>query len=173
MTRLLLPLLLFMVVATMLALGMRRDPRALPSALIDRPLPDFEQRQLDEPGRRFSPATMQGRVWLLNVWASWCEPCREELPALRQFATRDDIALIGLNYKDQDGPARALLAGIGNPYQLSAVDADGRIGMDLGVQGVPETFVIDAQGRVRFRHQGPVTAQVWRERLMPVVRSLQ
>lgn len=173
MSRLMWPLAVFLLLAALLALGMRRDPRALPSALIDRPLPAFEQQLLDDPALRFSPQSMRGQVWLLNVWASWCEPCRDELPTLRQLGGRDHMALVGLNYKDQLPAARALLGRVGNPYQLSAVDQEGRTGLDLGVQGVPETFVIDAQGRVRYRHQGPVTEQVWRERLMPVVRALQ
>lgn len=171
--RFLIPLGLFLVLALMLGLGLDRDPRVLPSALIDRPAPAFVRPLLDAPDQRFGTAAMKGKVWMLNVWASWCEPCRQELPTLRQLAARDGVPLYGLNYKDQDEPALALLAGVGNPYRASAVDADGRVGMDFGVQGVPETFLIDAQGRVRLRHQGPVTAEVWRDKLMPAMKALQ
>lgn len=171
--RYLLPLLAFLGLALLLGLGLQRDPRLLPSALLDQPAPAIDRPLLHDPQQRFDSTQLQGRVWLLNVWASWCEPCRSELPALKVLAARDGVALYGLNYKDRDAPARALLAQVGNPYLGSAVDADGRIGMDYGVQGVPETFVIDAAGLVRYRHLGPVDAQVWREQLMPVVRSLQ
>ncbi|MDH0868412.1 DsbE family thiol:disulfide interchange protein [Mitsuaria sp. GD03876] len=169
--RYLLPLAVFLGLALMLAFGLDRDPRVLPSALLDRPAPVFERPLLEDASRRFGTASMQGRPWMLNVWASWCEPCRAELPALREFAARDDVALYGLNYKDQDDAARALLGAVGNPYRASAVDADGRVGLDFGVQGVPETFVIDAHGRVRYRHQGPVTAEVWRDKLLPALRA--
>lgn len=171
--RFLLPLLAFLGLAVVLALGLQRDPRALPSALLDRPAPAINLPLLDEPQHRFNMDQQRGHVWLLNVWASWCGPCREELPALKVLTARDKVPLIGLNYKDDVAQARLLLQSVGNPYLGSAVDADGRIGMDYGVQGVPETFVIDAAGRIRYRHTGPVTAEIWRDQLMPVVRSLQ
>lgn len=169
----LVPLLAFLCLAVVLTLGLQRDPRALPSALIDRPLPAIDRPLLHAPQRQFDGAALQGSVWLLNVWASWCGPCQEELPALNVLAARDQVPLYGLNYKDKEAPAMALLARVGNPYRSSAVDADGRIGMDLGVHGVPETFVIDKAGRVRYRHLGPVNAEVWQNQIMPVVRSLQ
>lgn len=171
--RFLLPLLGFLGLALVLGLGLQRDPRALPSALLDRPAPAIARPLLDAPTRRFDSAELKGRVWMLNVWASWCEPCRTEMPALKALAGQDGVPLIGLNYKDQDTQALALLQRAGNPYLVSAVDADGRVGMDFGVQGVPETFIIDAAGRVRLRHQGPVTAAIWRDKLMPVVKALQ
>lgn len=171
--RYLLPLLVFIGLAAALALGLQRDPRALPSALIDQPAPAIDRPLLHDPARRLDTAQLRGQVWLLNVWASWCEPCRAELPALKVLSARDGVPLFGLNYKDADVPARRMLDQVGNPYLASAVDADGRVGMDFGVRGVPETFVIDGAGRVRFRHAGPVTAEVWREQLMPVVRSLK
>ncbi|SEK97632.1 cytochrome c biogenesis protein CcmG, thiol:disulfide interchange protein DsbE [Roseateles sp. YR242] len=157
----------------MLAMGLTRDPRALPSVLLDQPAPEFQRPLLGDPSQQLSSTALRGHVWLLNVWASWCGPCREELPGLRQWAQLDGVTVYGLNYKDKPEAAQAMLTNIGNPYRASAVDADGRVGMDYGVQGVPETFVIDAQGRIRYRHQGPVTEAIWRERLMPVIRSLQ
>lgn len=171
--RFLLPLLAFMGLAIVLGLGLQRDPRALPSALLDRPAPRIALPLLDAPERNFDVAQMRGKVWMLNVWASWCGPCREELPVLKVLAARDSVPLFGLNYKDDIAQAKLLLQGVGNPYLASAVDTDGRVGIDYGVQGVPETFVIDGAGRVRYRHTGPVTADIWRERLMPVIRSLQ
>ena len=171
--RFLLPLLAFLALAVVLGLGMRHDPRALPSALVDQPAPAINLPLLHAPQQRLDTARLRGQVWLLNVWASWCEPCRAELPALKVLATRDAVPLYGLNYKDRDAAARKLLAQVGNPYVASAVDTDGRVGMDFGVHGVPETFVIDATGRVRLRHTGPVTAEVWRDKLMPAVRTLR
>ena len=171
--RFILPLLMFLALAAVLALGLQRDPRALPSALLERPAPAIALPLLDTPARNFDMAQMRGQVWMLNVWASWCGPCREEMPALKVLAGRDAVPLVGLNYKDDPAQARQLLQRIGNPYLASALDADGRVGMDYGVQGVPETFVIDAEGRIRYRHKGPVTAEVWREQLLPVVLSLR
>ncbi|MEG0412834.1 MAG: DsbE family thiol:disulfide interchange protein [Comamonas sp.] len=171
--RFMLPLAVFLGLAVMLGLGLQRDPRALESALLDQPVPIFDLPLLDDQGARLTPQTLRGKVWLLNVWASWCAPCRQELPILVEMSRKDQIAIYGLNYKDQSSKAQALLRVAGNPYVASAVDADGRVGMDFGIHAVPETFVIDAQGRVRYRHLGPVTQQVWDEKIMPVVRAVQ
>lgn len=167
------PLIAFLALAVVLVLGLQRDPRVLPSALIDQPLPMIGSPLLQQPDQRFDGVQLRGQVWMLNVWASWCGPCQEELPALNVLAARDRVPLHGLNYKDKSAPALAMLARFGNPYRSSAVDADGRVGMDLGVHGVPETFVIDASGRVRYRHLGPVNSEVWNTKLMPVVKALQ
>ncbi|MEG1101021.1 MAG: DsbE family thiol:disulfide interchange protein [Comamonas sp.] len=171
--RFMLPLAVFLGLAVMLGMGLQRDPRALESALLDQPVPIFDLPLLDDQGARLTPQTLRGKVWLLNVWASWCAPCRQELPILVEMSRKDQIAIYGLNYKDQSSKAQALLRVAGNPYVASAVDADGRVGMDFGIHAVPETFVIDAQGRVRYRHLGPVTQQVWEEKIMPVVRAVQ
>ena len=168
-----LPLAIFLGLAVMLGLGLQRDPRALPSALLEQPAPAIALPLLEDSSQRLELQSMRGQVWLLNVWASWCGPCRQELPVLAEFSQRDRIPVYGLNYKDQPDKARALLRVAGNPYRASAVDADGRVGMDFGIQGVPETFVIDGQGRVRFRHTGPVTAEIWRDQLLPVIRKVQ
>lgn len=167
------PFALFLALVLLLGSGLRRDPQVLPSALIDRPAPAIDRPLLHAPQRQLQVDALRGRVWLLNVWASWCAPCREELPLLATLGARDGVAIYGLNYKDSDAAALALLQRHGNPYLGSAVDRDGRVGMNYGVYGVPETFVIDGQGRVRYRYPGVVTADVWRERLLPVVRSLQ
>jgi len=171
--RFVIPLAVFLGLAIMLGLGLQRDPRALESALLEQPVPVFDLPVLNSADVRFNPQTLQGKVWLLNVWASWCAPCRQELPILVEMSRKDQIEIYGLNYKDQPGKAQALLKVAGNPYVASAVDADGRVGMDFGIHAVPETFVIDAQGRVRYRHLGPVSQQVWDEKLMPVVRAVQ
>ncbi len=171
--RFILPLAIFLGLAVMLGLGLQRDPRALETALLNQPVPAIARPLLEDPQRQFDLQALQGKVWLLNVWASWCAPCRQELPLLAAFSRQDNIPVYGLNYKDQPEKAKALLRVAGNPYVASAVDADGRVGMDFGIQGVPETFVIDAQGRVRYRHLGPVTAEVWRDKLLPAVRAVQ
>ncbi|MEG0001290.1 MAG: DsbE family thiol:disulfide interchange protein [Comamonas sp.] len=168
-----LPLAIFLALAVMLGLGLQRDPRALQTALLDQPAPVIARPLLEDPRQPFDQAALRGQVWLLNVWASWCAPCRQELPLLVEFSRRDQVPVYGLNYKDQPDKARALLRVAGNPYVASAVDADGRTGMDFGIQGVPETFVIDGQGRVRYRHLGPVTAEVWQQKLLPVVKAVQ
>lgn len=171
--RFVLPLALFLALLLVLGFGLRRDPQLLPSALIDRPAPGIDRPLLQAPQQQLRVEALRGRVWVLNVWASWCGPCREELPLLAAVAARDGVPIYGLNYKDSESAALALLRQHGNPYVASAVDADGRVAMNYGVYGVPETFVIDGQGRVRYRHPGAVTPEVWRERLLPVVRSLQ
>ena len=168
-----LPLAIFLGLSVMLGLGLQRDPRALPSALLEQPAPAIALPLLEDPRQRLELQSMRGQVWLLNVWASWCAPCRQELPVLAELSQRDQVPVYGLNYKDQPDKARALLRVAGNPYRASAVDADGRVGMDFGIQGVPETFVIDGQGRVRFRHTGPVTAEIWRDQLLPVIREVE
>jgi len=168
-----LPFAIFLALAALLGAGLRREPAALPSARLDRPAPAIDLPLLGEPRERLQVEALRGQVWLLNVWASWCEPCREELPALSRLAPGDGVPLYGLDYKDRDDAALALLQRHGNPYLGSAVDREGRVGIDYGVYGVPETFVIDREGRIRYRHLGPVTAEVWRERLMPMVRSLR
>lgn len=171
--RFVLPLAIFLGLVVMLGLGLQRDPRALPSALLERPVPAIALPLLEDPQQRLELDSMRGQVWLLNVWASWCAPCRQELPVLLELSQRDQVPIYGLNYKDQPDKARALLRVAGNPYKASALDADGRVGMDFGIQGVPETFVIDGRGLVRFRHTGPVTPQIWSEQLMPAVRSVK
>lgn len=170
--RFVLPFVAFLALAGMLALGLNRDPRVLPSALIDRPAPAIDRPLLHDAGRDLKVDSLRGQVWVLNVWASWCAPCREELPLLMELR-KQGVALYGLNYRDQADAARGWLQRHGNPYVASAVDADGRVGIDYGVYGVPETFVIDRAGRIRHRHAGLLTAEVWRAQLLPVVRGLQ
>lgn len=172
--RFVIPLAIFLGLAVMLGLGLQRDPRAFDSALLEQPVPEFDLPVLaGEVNERFTPQSLQGKVWVLNVWASWCAPCRQELPILVQMSRKDQVAVYGLNYKDEPQKAQALLRVAGNPYVASAVDGNGRVGMDFGIHAVPETFVIDAKGQVRFRHLGPVTAEVWSQKIMPVIRTVQ
>jgi cytochrome c biogenesis protein CcmG/thiol:disulfide interchange protein DsbE len=171
--RFILPLAAFLALAVMLGLGLQRNPRDVPSALVEQAAPAIERPLLEKPEQLLSVQALHGQPWVLNVWASWCAPCRQELPVLQDMSRADQVSVYGLNYKDQPAKALALLRVAGNPYRASAVDADGRVGMDWGIQGVPETFVIDGQGRVRYRHAGPVTAEVWRERIRPVLEAVR
>ncbi len=172
MSRYLWPLGLFLVLAGFLAFGLRLNPREVPSPLIDKPAPAFSAPLLARPDAMLSPKDLLGQVWILNVWASWCVACREEHPLLVDFAKRGVVPIYGLNYKDKRDAGQAWLRRLGDPYKESFFDADGRIGIDYGVYGVPETFVIDRQGVIRFKHIGPVTPQVLRESIEPLVRRL-
>jgi len=170
--RFLLPLLVFLAIAAFLAVGLKLNPRELPSPLVDKPAPAFEARRLGTSSDTFSPSSMAGKVWLLNVWASWCVSCRQEHPVLTRFAQQGLAPVVGLNHKDQDDAALRWLQLHGNPYLLSIVDQEGRIGIDYGVYGVPETFVIDARGIVRYRHTGPITQELLESRIIPLIRRL-
>lgn len=172
MTRFLLPLALFVGLVIFLAIGLRRDPHEVPSPLINKPAPAFQLPQLHEQAKTFSPQEMRGKVWLLNVWASWCISCREEHPVLLALARSGEVPLYGLNYKDQRNDAIAWLDELGNPYLLSAADLDGRVGIDYGVYGAPETYLIDGDGVIRFKHIGPLTPAVLQNQLLPLVRNL-
>jgi cytochrome c biogenesis protein CcmG/thiol:disulfide interchange protein DsbE len=173
MTRFLLPLAVFLALGIALVAGLRRDPRELPSPLIGKPAPVFELPVLESSERKVRSSDMRGQVWMLNVWASWCGPCEIEHPLLVDFAGRSRVPLVGLNYKDKPEAARKWLQRLGNPYIATLVDAEGRAGIDLGVYGVPETFVIDRQGIVRFRQAGPLTRQVLDRQVLPLLRQLE
>ena len=172
MKRFLLPLGIFLVLVSFLGAGLRLNPREVPSPFIGKAAPQFKVSQLDDAGKTISPADMAGKVWLLNVWASWCVSCRVEHPVLMDFAAKGVAPVVGLNYKDQRDAGLDWLRQHGNPYLLSAFDADGRIGIDYGVYGVPETFVIDRQGIVRMKHVGPLTQQVLAEKILPLIKEL-
>jgi cytochrome c biogenesis protein CcmG/thiol:disulfide interchange protein DsbE len=172
MKRFLLPLGLFIALVLFLGVGLNRDPREIPSPFINKPAPAFKVSQLGEPAQSISPQDMIGKVWLLNVWASWCVSCRQEHPVLMEFSRTGVVPIIGLDYKDGRSDGQGWLAQFGNPYQVSAFDSDGRVGIDYGVYGVPETFVIDKKGVIRLKHVGPVTQQVIAEKLMPLIKEL-
>ena len=173
MTRFLLPLAVFLAIGVALLAGLGRDPRELPSPLVGRPAPAFELPVLEGDGRTVRSTDLRGKVWMLNVWASWCGPCQIEHPLLVEFAARTRVPLVGLNYKDKPQAAREWLQRLGNPYVATLVDPDGRTGIDFGVYGVPETFVIDRQGIVRYRQAGPLTKEVLEQRVLPLLRQLE
>src|ERR1700687_4987737 len=151
------PLLGFVVLLIFLWAGLSLSPREVPSPLIGKPAPAFQLARLDDPARMITEQDLRGQVWLLNVWASWCVSCMEEHPVLVQFAHSGVVPIYGLNYKDQRDAAQAWLAKHGNPYSVSIVDPDGKVGIDYGVYGVPETYLIDKAGVIRFKQIGPVT----------------
>jgi len=166
------PLALFAVLVVLLGIGLTRDPRLVPSPLIGKAAPAFELPTVADPARRLSGADLRGRPYLLNVWASWCVACRAEHPLLLALAERDVVELVGLNYKDERGAASAWLGRHGNPYRVSLYDAEGRLGLDLGVYGVPETFLIDGAGVVRYKHVGPLDEAVIADELLPAIAEL-
>jgi cytochrome c biogenesis protein CcmG/thiol:disulfide interchange protein DsbE len=168
-----LPLAVFLIVLGFLFVGLFRDPREVPSPLIDKPAPQFSLAQLHRPERRLATADMRGQVWLLNVWASWCVSCRLEHPLLVDLAKANVVPVIGLAYKDKPEDGLAWLAANGDPYRMSIVDLDGRVGIDFGVYGVPETFVIDKGGIIRYKQIGPLTADALQQKILPLVRELQ
>ena len=168
----LLPLAVFAAIVAFLAVGLGLNPREVPSPLIGKPAPAFALPRLDDPNQKVSREDLLGQVWMLNVWASWCAPCREEHPLVIDIARRKLLPVYGLNYKDAGPAARSWLASLGNPYRATLVDADGRVGIDYGVYGVPETFIIDAKGVVRLKHTGPLTPDVVRQRIEPLLKEL-
>ena len=173
MTRYLLPLGIFVALVALLFVGLRLDPREVPSPLIDKPAPAFSLPQLHDPNKTLSREDLLGKVYLLNVWASWCVSCRDEQPVLMQFAQTQQVDIYGFNYKDQRTEALRWLEMFGNPYVASVSDTDGRVGIDWGVYGVPETFVIDREGIIRYKHIGPVSQADLDTLLLPKVRELQ
>jgi cytochrome c biogenesis protein CcmG/thiol:disulfide interchange protein DsbE len=171
--RLLVPLAVFVVVFGFLLAGLGLNPREVPSPLIGKPAPAFRLAQLHRPDQVLAPADLAGKVWLLNVWASWCVACRVEHPLLVELARSKIVPLVGLNYKDKRDAGIAWLRQHGDPYDVSVVDADGRVGIDWGVYGVPETFVVDKRGVIRYKHIGPVDAAAVEKKILPLVRQLQ
>jgi cytochrome c biogenesis protein CcmG/thiol:disulfide interchange protein DsbE len=165
-----LPLGVFLVLVALLAVGLTLNPREVPSPLIGKNAPAFELPRLHEPARRFSTAV---QVWLLNVWASWCASCRDEHPLLVELARSRVVPVYGLNYKDKREDALRWLVQFGDPYVLSIADSDGRIGIDYGVYGVPETYVIDKAGVIRYKQIGPITPERLKTRILPLVAELQ
>ena len=189
----LVPLLLFIGLAGFLAFGLTLNPREVPSPLIDKPAPNFKLARVDDPASAFALEEMRGQVWLLNVWASWCVACRQEHPLLVRMAKQKLVPVVGLNYNEVRGDgalnvrgmaleaetamaverARGWLSDHGDPYVLSVLDIDGRVGIDFGVYGVPETFLIDAEGRIRYKHIGPITPDSLQQVIMPKVEELR
>jgi cytochrome c biogenesis protein CcmG/thiol:disulfide interchange protein DsbE len=168
----LIPMGIFLVLVLFLGAGLKLDPKEVPSPLIGKPAPAFALARLDDPAQTIRRDDLLGQVWMLNVWASWCVACRQEHPLLVEFAKSKMLPIYGLNYKDQPAAGQKWLRDFGNPYKASLTDLDGRVGIDFGVYGVPETFIMDRQGVVGFKQIGPVTPEVIRTKIEPLVRQL-
>lgn len=165
------PLGIFLLLVVLLGVGLTLNPRRVPSPLVGTPVPAFELTTVRDPDQRFTQDELRGRVSLLNVWATWCVPCRDEHPVLVGIARRGEAVIYGLNYKDDRNEARSWLDALGNPYEKSGFDPDGRAGIDLGVYGVPETFIVDADGTIVYKHIGPIDDKIWRQQLHPMVKQ--
>jgi len=171
--RFLIPFSLFAVMVVFLAIGLSLDPREVPSPLIGKPAPAFELPTLQNPAATFTPQDMRGKVWLLNVWASWCTACRAEHQLVNKLAERNVVPVIGLNYKDEPRDALDWLGKLGNPYLISVSDRHGRAGLDWGVYGVPESFVIDKKGTIRYKQIGPITEEALEKKILPLLEQLK
>jgi cytochrome c biogenesis protein CcmG, thiol:disulfide interchange protein DsbE len=170
---LLVPLAVFIGLVVFLFVGLGRDPHEVPSPLINKPAPSFQLPQLDDPAKTFASDSMRGKVWLLNFWGTWCIACRDEHPRLVEYARSAAIPIYGVDYKDDRAAATKWLNELGNPYTVTAFDVDGRTSIDYGVYGAPETFLIDKSGVIRFKQIGPVTDEVWNNKILPLARQLQ
>ena len=173
MNRFLLPLAIFVIVVGFLAVGLRLNPREIPSPLVGKSAPTFSLPQLYDQSKVFSPDELKGKVWLLNFWASWCSGCKTEHPVLMALAKSGEVPIYGLDYKDQKEEALTWLQRWGNPYPVVGMDVSGRVGIDYGVYGVPETYVIDKQGVIRYKQIGPLDDDVVAKKVLPLVKELQ
>jgi cytochrome c biogenesis protein CcmG, thiol:disulfide interchange protein DsbE len=167
------PLAIFVALVGFLYVGLHRDPREVPSPLVGKPAPAFALTRLDNPSKTITRDQLLGHVYMLNVWASWCVSCRDEHPILVEYVRNHPVEIYGLDYKDTRPEALAWLDQLGNPYQAALFDADGRVGMDYGVYGVPETFIIDKKGVVRYKQIGPINPEVMTHTLAPMIERLQ
>ena len=167
-----LPLAIFAALVVLLGVGLTLNPREVPSPLIGKPAPHFELPLLADASKTFTPEDMKGKVWMFNVWASWCTSCRQEHPILAEFAKTGLVPVIGLDYKDQRDDGLAYLAKLGNPYSVVAYDPKGLVGLDYGVYGTPETYVIDRRGVIRYKRIGPLTPQILEQKVIPLINEL-
>ncbi len=167
-----LPLAVFILLVILLAVGLTMDPKKVPSPLIGKAAPTFKLPQLHRQGASFAPEHFKGRVWVLNVWASWCVSCRAEHKLITRLADMKLVDVVGLDYKDEPADAKRWLQQFGDPYTLSVVDLDGRVGIDWGVYGVPETFVIGKDGLIKYKHIGPINEQSLQDEVLPMIKSL-
>jgi cytochrome c biogenesis protein CcmG/thiol:disulfide interchange protein DsbE len=158
--------------ALLLAVGHMIEPRERPASLVGTPAPASALPLLSDGAASFAPSQMRGRMWLLNVWASWCAPCRDEHPLLVSLARDEGINVIGLNLRDDDRSAQEWLLRLGDPYLINAADRDGQASVDWGIHGVPQTFVVDASGVIRHHLRGPLTRQAWADEIAPLLRRL-
>jgi cytochrome c biogenesis protein CcmG/thiol:disulfide interchange protein DsbE len=171
--RYLVPLAIFALLVAFLFRGLSLDPKLVPSPLVGKPIPTFTLTRLDNPAVTISDADFRGKVTLLNVWATWCVSCRREHETLVELAKTGQVEIYGLNYKDNREDANRYLAQLGNPYVANAFDNDGRVGIDWGVYGAPETFVIDREGIIRHKHIGPLTTDIINDEILPLVAKLK
>lgn len=169
--RFVLPLGVFGLLVILLGIGLTMDPKKVPSPLIGKPAPAFELPVLHQPDKTFGPDDLKGQVWVLNVWASWCVSCRAEHAVITQLANMNLVSIVGLDYKDEPDDGKRWLQQFGDPYTLSVVDYDGRAGIDWGVYGVPETFVIGKDGLIKYKHIGPVTVESLRDEVVPAINK--
>ena len=167
-----LPLAIFFGLLWFMWKGLSLNPRDIPSALINQPVPAFSLAHLHDPTKTLSPADMKGKVWLLNIWGSWCVSCRYEHPVLNMLSKKGVVPIVGFNWKDKPEDAKAWLVRFGDPYRLSISDPEGRVAIDLGVYGAPETFIIDKAGMIRFKHTGPISKEDMNETLVPMIQEL-
>ncbi|HEU0220207.1 MAG TPA: DsbE family thiol:disulfide interchange protein [Gallionella sp.] len=173
MMRFILPFVVFVIVAAFMYVGLGLNPREVPSPLVGRAAPAFTLPQLHEPSKQFSPQDMKGKVWLFNVWASWCTACENEHPVFLELSRQNLVPIYGMDYKDKREDGEAWLRKHGNPYALVVSDDEGRVGIDYGVYGVPETYVIDKQGVIQHKQIGAVTPKILSEKIIPLVKELQ
>jgi cytochrome c biogenesis protein CcmG, thiol:disulfide interchange protein DsbE len=173
MNRFLLPLSIFVVVVGFLGIGLTLNPREIPSPLVGKAVPYFSQPQLYDREKVLSPVDLKGKVWLLNFWASWCNGCKTEHPVLMELAKSGEVPIYGMDYKDQQDEAMTWLRRWGNPYPIVGVDEAGRVGINFGVYGVPETYVIDKQGVIRYKQIGPLTPDTVAQKIIPLVKQLE
>jgi cytochrome c biogenesis protein CcmG/thiol:disulfide interchange protein DsbE len=168
-----LPLVVFAIVVGFFAVGLTLDPRLVPSPLIEKSAPAFDLPELHDPSRTVSLDDLTRKVSLFNVWASWCVACRQEHPILMKLAAENSTPIFGLNYKDERSDALSWLARLGDPYEATGADRDGRVAIDWGVYGAPETFVVDRAGIIRHKHIGPISEVALRNTILPLVRKLE
>ena len=167
------PIALFAGIVAYLAIGLTLDPNKLPSMLIDKPVPEFALPAIEGFDQGLSSSDLKGKVSLVNIWGSWCVACIIEHPLLMELAKNNTIPIYGIDWKDPPGAGAAWLQLEGNPYTLIGDDADGRVAIDFGVTGAPETFIVDKDGRIRYKYIGPITTEVWNEIILPIVEELQ
>ncbi|MBK1719341.1 DsbE family thiol:disulfide interchange protein [Thiocystis violacea] len=172
-SRALIPLGLFLALAALLFYGLQLDPRKVPSPLVGKPAPDFALQSLKDPNQTLTKDILIGQVSLVNVWASWCPSCRQEHGELMRIARQSDVQVIGFNWKDTRAEALQMLQQFGDPYAMTFFDPDNRSGIDWGVYGAPETFVVDREGIIRHKRIGPIDAKVWEEEIRPIVERYQ
>lgn len=171
--RFLVPLAIFFILALFLFRGLSLDPKRVPSPLVGKPMPEFSLPRLKDPAATLSDSDLKGKVSVLNIWATWCVSCRAEHEVLLQLANTGMVNIYGLNYKDERAAAQQWLRQLGDPYVANAFDADGRTGIDWGVYGAPETFIMDKQGMIRHKHIGPLTIDDLNTTILPLIAELQ